>query len=89
MKEYPAKCPRGLTDCQPTAQMLADDESTFCCAGERLGDPSTWEVPQDIFTLCWKSQDGVDQIQYMDHYDMHTQLYVLSRALMMYDLKEE
>ena len=87
MKNFPEKCPRGLTDCQPLAQVLADDESTFVCCGERQGDPTTWEVPQDIFTLCWKSQDGVDTLQWMDHYDLHSHLYVISRALLMYDLK--
>jgi len=68
---------------------MADDESTFVCCGERLGDPSTWDVPQDIFTVCWKSQDGVDTLQWMDQYDMHSHLYVISRALLMHDLKEE
>ena len=86
MMHCPEKCPRGLTDCQPTGQVIADDESTFVCAGQRLGDPSTWAVPQDIFTLCWKSQDGVDTLQWMDQYDMHSQLYVMSRALLMHDL---
>lgn len=85
--DYPEKCPRGRTDCQPLAQVLADDESTFCCAGERQGDPATWDVPQDIFTFCWKSQDGVDTLQHMDHYDIHSHMYVLSRALLMDDLK--
>ena len=86
MMNFPEKCPRGLTNCQPTGQVLAEDESSFCCAGERTDDPATWDVEQDIFTLCWKSQDGVDVIQYMDQYDMHTQLYVLSRALLLHDL---
>lgn len=86
MMHCPEKCPRGRTDCQPTGQVLADDESTFVCSGERQGDPSEWSVPQDIFTLCWKSQDGVDVLQWMDQYDMHSQLYVLSRALLMHDL---
>lgn len=87
MINFPEKCPRGLTNCRPTGQVLAEDDSTFCCAGERIGDPSTWSVPQDIFTLCWKSQDGVDTLQHMDRYDLHTQLYVLSRALVMHDLR--
>lgn len=86
--ELPKRCPRGCTNCLPLAQVVADDESTFVCAGERQGDPSTWSVPQDIFTLCWKSQDGVDVLQWMDRYDMHSQLYVLSGALLMDDLKE-
>ena len=86
--DYPEKCPRGLTDCQPLGQVLADDESTFVCCGERLNDPSERLVPQDSFTLCWKSQDGVDTLQWMDKYDMHSHLYVISRALLMDDLKQ-
>ena len=88
MMEYSGKCPRGLTDCRPLGKVIADDESTFVCCGERQGDPSDWSVLQDKFTLCWKSQDGVDTLQWMDRYDMDSHMYVLARALLMDDLKE-
>jgi hypothetical protein len=88
MAMYPEKkCPRCRNDCLPLGQVLAEDESTFVCAGERLGDPATWAVPQDVFTFCWKSQDGVDTMQWMDRYDMHSHIYALSRALLMDDIK--
>ena len=85
---YAGTCPRGLTNCRPLGQVLADDKSTFVCCGERLDDPSKRLVPQDNFTLCWKSQDGVDVLHWMDRYDLHSHLYAVTRALLMDDLKE-
>lgn len=88
MPMYPEKkCPRGCTNCLPLGQVLAENETTFVCVGERLDDPATWAVPQDIFMYCWKSQDGVDVMQSMDRYDCHSTIYALSRALLMDDIK--
>ena len=86
---FPKKCPRGRDDCQPLGQVLADDESSFVCTGERQGDPAGWSVPTDTFTFCWKSEKGVDVLQRMDRYDLHSHLYAISRALVMDDLRPE
>lgn len=86
MINYPEKCLRGRSDCRPLSQIEADDHSTFVCCGDRLGDPHTWSVEQDRFTFCVKSQDGVDDIRYVGIYDIHSQLSVLSTALVMDDL---
>lgn len=85
---YPERCLRNRTDCQPLAQIEADSGESFVCCGDRLGDPTMWAVPQDRFTHCLKTQDGVDQMQHMDRYDLDSKLYVLSRALVMDDLRE-
>ncbi len=89
MMRYPERCLRGRSDCQPLAQMEADTGESFVCCGERTNDPLERTVPQDRFTHCWKTLDGVDEMQHMDRYDMDSTIYVLSRALVMDDLKDD
>lgn len=89
MLDFPEKCLRDRSDCQPTAQLASDCGSSFVCCGERTNKPSERRVPGDRFTLCWKTLDGVDQMQFMDRYDMHSTIHVLSRALVMDDINPE
>lgn len=85
---YPERCLRNRTDCQPLSQMQSDGSESFICCGERTNEPSERTVPRDCFTFCWKTQDGVDDMQWMDRYDMDSTIYVLSRALVMDDLSK-
>lgn len=78
--ELPPKCPRGRGDCQPLAQVVSDDETTFVCAGKNDGTTRTW--PADRFRHCVKSSgQGPDSMQDCDERDMADQASVLVQAL--------
>ena len=81
MMKTPERCLRNRDDCQPLAQMESEGGESFVCCGERTNDPSERAVQQDCFTYCCKTEDGVDEMQWLDRYDMHSTIYVLSRAL--------
>ena len=78
--ELPPKCPRSRGDCQPLAQVLSDDETTFVCVGENDGSSRTWHG--DRFRHCVKSTaPGPDSMQDCDERDMADQASVLVQAI--------
>lgn len=82
MLYYPESCPRGLTDCEPIAQLRSDEEPiTFYCVGRN--DGTTRQVEQDCFRHCHKSAEGVDRLENCDRRDLTDDLSVIAQALSM------
>lgn len=76
----PESCPRGLTTCEPLAQLMADDPpgSSFVCCG--LNDGSGRQVPEDRFTVCFKNE-AIDERGDWSERDIKDHLSVLAQAL--------
>ncbi len=71
-------CPREREDCEPWANIVADDGSTFICCGE--SDPGTRSVIWDKFRLCFLSVSTVSCYDY-DRTDLLDLVAVISDAL--------
>ena len=78
MIHLPEHCPRGLKDCEPLSQIIADEDGSFICCG--LNDGETRTVEQDIFRHCWKTS-AVDEMGDWDGRDIIDTISVLSQAL--------
>lgn len=76
--KLPEKCLRGLTTCQPLAQIVADDSSSFLCCGEN--QPEMRPVQQDIYTLCFKGEFR-DDMRFNDRRDLVHTAAVIVQAL--------
>lgn len=76
---------RDRGDCQPLANIVSDLEfgepQTFICCGENDGRNRV--VPQDKYTLCVKTNDGVDDMRNLDYRDIVDQVSVMAQALSM------
>lgn len=81
----PDKCMRERTDCNPLANIVSDPEfgepQTFICCGEN--SPSCRSVEQDEYTLCIKSNEGVDDRRNLDKRDIIDQISVMAQSLSM------
>ena len=74
----PDKCLRGYLNCEPLAQIEADNGDSFICCG--LNDGSIREIEADRFTFCFKNLD-TDEETYNDKRDLTHMLAVISQAL--------
>lgn len=75
---WPEDCPRKKEGCEPFANIVADDGSSFVCCGE--SDPSSRTVLQDKFRLCFVTPD-TDTCYDHDETDLLDLLAVISDAL--------
>lgn len=76
----PKGCPRGRTDCLPTARVSSEGFASYMCCGETDAAP----VPTDRFRLCIKSthdQGPVDVLVNLDERDVVDTASVLLGAL--------
>ena len=78
-------CFRGRDDCVPLANLSADGPgpdgaapASFVCVG--LNSMATRPIPQDRFTMCWKS-GVVDERGAWDKRDLMDTMSVISQAL--------
>lgn len=73
MIRLPDACLRHRDDCQPLAQIEADDESSFVCCGrsERSDDP---------YRICW-STASMEEIGDYDERDLIDTMSVVAKAL--------
>ncbi len=78
MIHLPEKCPRGLSTCQPLANLVDDEKNGFICCG--LNDVSDRVHEQDEFAHCWKNEH-VDYRDHWDNRDIIDTVSVLMRAL--------
>lgn len=80
----PEKCLRGRCDCQPYAQIAADElddqdkSSSYICVGKN--DGSDRQVAQDEYTLCWKNS-FVDERTHWDKRDLTDTASVIVQSL--------
>jgi len=74
----PEKCLRNLDDCQPIAQICADDISSFVCCG--LNDGTNRKLKQDKFRVCWKNEE-INETSDWDKRDLSDTASVLVQAL--------
>ena len=72
------KCPKKNKLCEPWANIVSDDESSFICCGE--SHLLTRSVPQDNFRLCFHNDD-TDTCYDHDEIDLLDLLAVISDAL--------
>jgi len=78
----PDKCLRGLDNCEPYAQIEADDGRSFICMGKN--DGTTSKYAQDEFTVCWKNDD-VDECSNWDRRDIIDTISVLSQGMSVHE----
>ena len=71
-------CLRGRKDCEPLANVISDDETTFVCCG--FSDPKSRTVQSDCYRLCFKSLYA-DDISDNDEYDLLDLISVISTAI--------
>jgi len=77
--EVPNACPRCRNDCTPLSGISADDVTgDFICVGANL--PSSRKIPQDRFTLCWKTA-VIDERGHWDKRDLMDNMSVIAQAL--------
>jgi len=76
--QLPEKCLRNLTNCQPLAQIVSDDGTSFFCCGHN--DGSDREVSCDKFTLCFKNE-AIDEMGHWCERDIKDQMSVMAQAL--------
>ncbi len=76
--ELPQVCPRSLTDCEPLAQILVDDEPGFVCCGHN--DGKTRATEQDRFRVCFRN-GVIDEMVDWDERDIKDHISVLAQAL--------
>lgn len=74
----PEKCLRGQKNCQPLAQISADDNVSFFCCGEN--DGTGLQIPEDRYTVCFKGEFR-DEISFNDKRDLVHNAAVLVQAL--------
>ena len=81
----PEKCLRLRCDCSPLAQLAADEPTDqdgepldFICVGKNDGSDRT--MPQDEYTLCWKSKH-IDDRTHWDKRDLTDTASVIVQAL--------
>jgi len=78
MMLYTGFCPRSLCNCEPRANIVADDGSSFICCGESNLESRT--VVQDRFRVCFYNED-TDTMYDHDEIDLIDLIAVLSDAL--------
>ncbi len=78
MIKLPEKCLREKTNCNPYAQIEADDHGSFICCG--IHDGTINKVLQDEYTLCFKN-DSIDSITLNDKRDLTHSASVIIQAL--------
>lgn len=71
-------CPRNLERCEPLANIVADDESSFICCGR--SELASRKLPEDRFRLCFYNGD-TDTIYDHDEIDLADLIAVISDAL--------
>jgi len=76
--ESPTACIRCRTDCVPLAGIPSDDGVSFICVG--ANSPSSRQLPQDRFTLCWKNA-AIDERGHWDKRDLLDTMSVIAQAL--------
>ena len=76
MIHLPERCLRDRADCEPLAQLAADDGTSFICCGRN----AEREHPADRFRVCWKN-DAVDEMGDWSERDIKDTLSVLAQAL--------
>lgn len=78
MITLPEECLRERTNCDPYAQIAADDGSSFFCCGVHDGTLSP--VLQDKYTVCFKGPHD-DDVSLYDKRDLIHNASVLIQAL--------
>ena len=74
------KCPRGLKDCEPLANIISDEEPrSFICVG--FNEIDSRVERQDRFRHCWHNGFGIDIREDMDRRDIIDTIMVLSRGI--------
>ena len=78
--QLPSFCARTpeVADCQPLAQIRADDGSSFICCGHNSS--AVRQYPQDRFRVCWVN-DSIDEMSDWDETDLLDTVSVMSQAL--------
>lgn len=74
----PETCLRGLSDCEPLAQIQSDNGDSFICCG--VNDGARRKMNEDRFTHCWQNSE-VQQMDYWSMRDMKDTISVLAQAL--------
>jgi hypothetical protein len=75
--KIPIYCPRGRDDCVAISQIISTDHSSFICCGQ---SKVLRRIPQDIYTFCKKSSQGVDVQIFEDARDIAHTAAVLAMA---------
>lgn len=86
MIRIPEHCPRGLSSCEPLAQIVSDDppldvanrEGSLVCCG--LNDGTGRQEPMDRFTVCFMNE-AIDERNDWSERDIKDHLSVLAQAL--------
>lgn len=77
-----SKCPRGRDDCEPLANMVAEEPSDHICMG--LNKKRNW--PSDVYRFCMANPSaphggGPDVCFDADYRDLIDQVSVITRGL--------
>jgi len=68
-------CPRNRNDCYPLGLAISEEDNSFTCCGRNR------ESSGDIYRLCFHNSH-IDHMDDCDQNDLLSQLYVISRALL-------
>lgn len=78
--ELPNTCPRGLTGCQPLANIVSDgDDPSFVCVGANSDIDRS--IPSDVLRRCVRSSAGVDSQENCNRRDLVDEVSVVAQAL--------
>ena len=78
MIKLPDKCLRERTNCDPYAQIAADNNESFFCCG--VHDGSINKLLQDKYTVCFKGPHD-DDVSLYDKRDLIHNASVLIQAI--------